>query len=283
MATVVAGSVATVFSASAGTLVLTPGAAPGRISFNGRDRNGFAVTPREVYQETSIALEAGSTVTIEALLTDASYTLSGSDGGHIIEDEGVALTQRSTINFTGNGVSVADSGGKTVVTINQASGSVAADTIWNAAGDLVYGTGSDTAARLGIGTAGQMLVVNAGATAPEWVSAGDATAANQVTQIARATGPTTATLNATAATVTSFVAMASNSSRKGGVFINDDTNVCYLLLASGTASTTNFSVTVDPNGGLFELPVCQGGVYTGEINAVWATAGSGSLRTTELA
>ena len=38
--------------------------------------------------------------------------------GHVIEDEGSAVTQRATINFTGSGVSVADSGGKTVVTIS---------------------------------------------------------------------------------------------------------------------------------------------------------------------
>jgi hypothetical protein len=39
------------------------------------------------------------------------------------------------------------------------------------AGDLIYGTAADTVARLGIGTAGQLLAVNSGATAPEWVAA----------------------------------------------------------------------------------------------------------------
>ena len=38
------------------------------------------------------------------------------------------------------------------------------------AGDLVYGTGADTMVRLGIGTAGQVLTVNSGATAPEWAA-----------------------------------------------------------------------------------------------------------------
>lgn len=38
-------------------------------------------------------------------------------GGHTIEDEGVALTQRTVLNFVGAGVTAADSGGKTVVTI----------------------------------------------------------------------------------------------------------------------------------------------------------------------
>jgi hypothetical protein len=42
------------------------------------------------------------------------------------------------------------------------------------AGDLIYGTAADTVARLGIGTAGQVLKVNSGATAPEWGAAGAA-------------------------------------------------------------------------------------------------------------
>jgi hypothetical protein len=51
-------------------------------------------------------------------------------------------------------------------------GSVATDTIWDAAGDIVQGTGSNTAARLAIGTAGQALRVNSGATALEYAKVG---------------------------------------------------------------------------------------------------------------
>ncbi len=39
------------------------------------------------------------------------------------------------------------------------------------AGDLLYATAADTVTRLGIGTVGQVLQVNSGATAPEWVTA----------------------------------------------------------------------------------------------------------------
>jgi len=42
--------------------------------------------------------------------------------------------------------------------------------IIDAAGDLIYGTAADTAAKLALGTAGQLLTVNAGATAPAWAS-----------------------------------------------------------------------------------------------------------------
>ena len=44
------------------------------------------------------------------------------------------------------------------------------ETIIDAAGDLIYGSAADTAARLAIGTAGQVLAVNSGATAPQWVN-----------------------------------------------------------------------------------------------------------------
>jgi hypothetical protein len=44
----------------------------------------------------------------------------------------------------------------------------------DAAGDIVYGIGNDSASRLAIGTAGQVLQVNGGATAPEWANPGSA-------------------------------------------------------------------------------------------------------------
>jgi hypothetical protein len=47
----------------------------------------------------------------------------------------------------------------------------ATNTVIDAAGDLLYGTASDTLGRLAIGTAGQVLKVNSGATAPEWAAA----------------------------------------------------------------------------------------------------------------
>lgn len=45
---------------------------------------------------------------------------------------------------------------------------MATDTLWDAAGDLAVGSGSNTAVRLARGTALQVLRVNAGATNVEW-------------------------------------------------------------------------------------------------------------------
>jgi hypothetical protein len=53
-----------------------------------------------------------------AELVDYVTGVVGGSGGYAtIQDEGISLTQRSTINFTGAGVSVTDAGGITVVTI----------------------------------------------------------------------------------------------------------------------------------------------------------------------
>ena len=45
----------------------------------------------------------------------------GGVSGHKIQDEGVDLTQRSILNFTGSGVQVVDTGSKTAVVINSAN------------------------------------------------------------------------------------------------------------------------------------------------------------------
>lgn len=53
------------------------------------------------------------------------------------------------------------------------SGSVATDTIWDAAGDLAVGTGADTAAKLSAGsTSGHVLTSNGAGAAPSWQAVG---------------------------------------------------------------------------------------------------------------
>jgi len=52
------------------------------------------------------------------------------------------------------------------------------NTVIDAAGDLLYGTAADTLARLAIGTAGQVLTVNSGATAPQWAAPASGVPAN---------------------------------------------------------------------------------------------------------
>jgi hypothetical protein len=65
----------------------------------------------------------------------------------------------------GVGISIASGTGPIPVITNSSTDLI------TTAGDILYGTAADTVARLGIGTAGQVLKVNSGATAPEWAAA----------------------------------------------------------------------------------------------------------------
>ena len=68
----------------------------------------------------------------------------------------------------GVGISIASGTGPIPVITNSSTDLI------TTAGDILYGTAADTVARLGIGTAGQVLKVNSGATAPEWGAASGA-------------------------------------------------------------------------------------------------------------
>ena len=91
-----------------------------------------------------VNLVAGPNITINQVGT--AFQISGSGGGSgytTVENEGSPLTQRTTINFVGAGVTATDDGTKTVVTITGASGSLAA------AGnnyEIQYNSGSELAA-----------------------------------------------------------------------------------------------------------------------------------------
>ena len=71
------------------------------------------------------------------------------------------------------------------------------------AGDLLYATAADTVTRLGIGTAGQVLKVNSGATAPEWAAA---SGGGKVLQVVSATTTTSTTISTTTYTDTTITA-----------------------------------------------------------------------------
>ena len=64
-----------------------------------------------------------SNTELAALITALTATVSALTEGHAIEDEGSALTQRATLNFTGSGVTVSDVAGKTTVEVAGGGGS----------------------------------------------------------------------------------------------------------------------------------------------------------------
>jgi len=72
--------------------------------------------------------------------------------------------------------------------------------------------------------------------------------------------------------------LASNPERKGAIIFNDSTAILYLLLGTGVASSTNHTLQLAANGGLFKLDRFD---YTGMIRGAWVSA-NGNARVTEL-
>lgn len=79
-----------------------------------------------------------------------------------------ALTTITVVNDSGtldSGLSAVNYG---LISADNTSTPAILATVINAAGDTIYGTGADAYTRLALGTARQVLAVNAGATAPAW-------------------------------------------------------------------------------------------------------------------
>lgn len=121
-------------------------------------------------------------------------------------------------------------------------------------GDTIYSSSGSTPARLGIGTAGQVLQVNSGATAPEWVTI----SSGSMTQLAS---------GSLSSTVTSITSISSaykklrlvvwdyygSATSTFAIRVNNDATSSYLQAASqtsGAAMTANSSylfLTQDAN------------------------------------
>jgi len=112
------------------------------------------------------------------------------------------------------------------------------------AGDTVYATGVNAVARLAKGTAGQVLKMNAGATAPEWVD-GDGTTVGLLTTTGAATvGPWSLPAGVKRFTVTSRKSSLSGTGniliqlRVAGSFVTSGYSSRSLAGSSGNVSST---------------------------------------------
>lgn len=86
----------------------------------------------------------------------------------------------------------------------------------------------------------------------------------------------TATVTSVADSASNVTLLAANVARVGATFFNDSTELLYLKLGS-TATTSSFTVKVNPQG-YYELP----SGYAGIVDGIWAADGSGAARVTEL-
>ena len=114
----------------------------------------------------------GTTLSLSnSIINDSTKSRSNSTylGGTLTAGQWASWSSNGTLHFTAPHGSVLTLGSNGVILTNGTAlasggggGSVATDTIWDAAGDLAVGTGADTAARLAIG-ANQSILTSTGA------------------------------------------------------------------------------------------------------------------------
>jgi len=205
------------------------------------NRGGTGATTLTGYVKGSgtSALTAASTIpttdlsgTItNAQLANSAITINGTStslGGSISVGTvtSVAATVPSFLSVTGSPITSSGTlaltySGTALPILNGGTGATTASTAFNAlspltiAGDTLYGGTSGAGTRLGIGTAGQVLTVNAGATAPQWST------------------PTTGTV--TAVSVASANGFAGSSSGGATPALTLSTSITGVLKGNGTA------------------------------------------------
>ncbi|MGV0984980.1 MAG: hypothetical protein ACOYB2_10525 [Limnohabitans sp.] len=219
-----------------------------------------------VVDGTAVAASTGSASLVGGVYNDAIATLGSGNGGL------ARLTQYRALHVnlrdaSGNAVSV---GGGTQYVEDVGLGAVGAAT-----GTLTMGRASAAAptsvsadadaAAVWVSRFGALNVILRD-TSGAYVSPGSPAK------------PGTGTQSSVASSASDTTILASNSNRLGAAIYNDSTQVLYLLLASGTASATAFTVKV-ASGGYYELPPNMAG-YTGVIKGLWASA-NGNARVTE--
>ena len=165
-----------------------------------------------------IDLKGGTTGQILSKASNTDLDFTWTAGGDITEVQ------------AGTGISVSSGTGPIPIVTNTVA------TAFDAAGDLVYGTGADTFTKLALGTANQVLTVNAGATAPEWKTPAGG---GKVLQVVQATYATQTIITSTSYTDSGLSATITPSSATSKILILVNQN----LLAN--RETTIFDGAVD--------------------------------------
>ena len=184
------------------------------------------------------------------IASDQSAIPISDDGGSITVDGTVAATQSGTWN------------------INNITGTVSLPT--GAATETTLSTlnGKVTACNTGAVTISSALPAGTN-------NIGDVDVASLPAVVDATYSSSSVTSVSAAATSTSI--LATNSSRRMAIMVNDADKNAYVKLGT-TASTSSFSYKLTP-GQTLELPTP---VYTGAIDAIWDTSPTGSMRITEI-
>jgi hypothetical protein len=152
-------------------IVVTPGTftPPGGSSttFNAGD---WVLSNGTIWERLSVGF-AGSAATtttsgLVELATNAE-TQTGTDANSAVTPASLQSKLSDSTSTTSSNTIASSTAVKSAFDL--ATAAVPKSTV-TTAGDLIYGTAAATVARLGIGTAGQVLTVNTGATAPVWTT-----------------------------------------------------------------------------------------------------------------
>ena len=165
-----------------------------------------------------------ATTSVDGYLKSTDWTTFNNKGSGSVTS--VALTAPSIFTVTGSPITSSGTlaltySGTALPILNGGTGQTTASAAFNAlspfttAGDTLYGGTSGAGTRLAIGTAGQVLTVNAGATAPQWST------------------PTTGTV--TAISVSSANGFAGTSSGGATPALTLTTSITGVLKGNGTA------------------------------------------------
>lgn len=133
---------------------------------------------------------------ITAVSADSPLTGGGTTGAISIGIQDATTAQKGAVQLTDSTSSTSATTAATPKNVKAAydlADAAIPKSVIDAAGDLIVGTAADTAGRLGIGSAGQVLKVNSGATALEWGTS----PSGKIIQVVNAT------LNTTASTTSS--------------------------------------------------------------------------------
>jgi hypothetical protein len=232
-------------------------------TFNNNQSSG-AITVQNNSSTTVATINSGGYVTV--VLLDNSIA-AGSWDRHDSTPSNVSWST-NTLDYSGS-ITSATWNGNAVAINRGGTGQSTASAAFNAlsplttAGDTLYGGTSGAGTRLAIGTAGQVLTVNAGATAPQWST------------------PTTGTV--TAVSVSSANGFAGTSSGGATPALTLTTSITGVLKGNGTAISaatagTDYSAGTSANAsGLVYSTTTTGALTTATGAQVASALGSTNI------
>jgi hypothetical protein len=249
---------------------------------------------------------AAATASVNGYLTSADWTTFNNKGSGTVTS--VALTAPSI--FTVSGSPITSSGtlaltysGTALPILNGGTGQTTAAAAYNAltplttTGDIVYEASANTAARLGIGSAGQVLTVVSGV--PAWATSASTIATNlaggttgavpyqsTVATTVFLNGNTSTTPNFYTSTGTGTVAQAptlTSSTGTGSVVLNSSPSLTTPTIGGGgvnfsgsTSGTTNFKAAATAGTTTITMPATTGTMaLTSDITVTSIVAGTG--------